>query len=64
VVPLGRGSAYESKKRRQADIAQRRILGLPLGATLWKHESFENEGIAEVMNGNFVNIKVDREGTA
>ena len=25
------------------------------------HESFENDEIAEVMNGNFVNVKVDRE---
>src|SRR5437879_10532467 len=26
-----------------------------------EHESFENEGIAKLMNDNFVNIKVDRE---
>ena len=25
------------------------------------HESFENEDIAQLMNENFVNIKVDRE---
>lgn len=25
------------------------------------HESFENEEIAQLMNQNFVNIKVDRE---
>ena len=25
------------------------------------HESFENEGIAQIMNENFINIKVDRE---
>lgn len=25
------------------------------------HESFENEDVAEFMNDNFVNIKVDRE---
>ena len=25
------------------------------------HESFENEEIAKIMNGNFINIKVDRE---
>lgn len=26
-----------------------------------ERESFENEGIASIMNENFVNIKVDRE---
>ncbi len=26
-----------------------------------EHECFENDAVAEVMNGNFVNIKVDRE---
>jgi uncharacterized protein YyaL (SSP411 family) len=34
-------------------------------ASSWCHvmerESFENEEIAEIMNQNFVNIKVDRE---
>ena len=31
------------------------------GATSWRHESFEDEAIAAVMNDNFVNVKVDRE---
>jgi hypothetical protein len=26
-----------------------------------EHESFEDEGVAEIMNANFINIKVDRE---
>ena len=37
--------------------------GIPpvTGATSWRHESFEDAAVAEVMNGHFVNVKVDRE---
>ena len=41
------------------------LLSIGYSACHWCHvmerESFENEGIAEVMNAHFVNIKVDRE---
>lgn len=41
------------------------LLSIGYSACHWCHvmerESFENSSIAEIMNGNFVNIKVDRE---
>src|SRR5580692_5900301 len=41
------------------------LLSIGYSACHWchvmEHESFENAGIAKVMNDNFVNIKVDRE---
>jgi len=41
------------------------LLSIGYSACHWchvmEHESFENETIAEIMNRNFVNIKVDRE---
>jgi uncharacterized protein YyaL (SSP411 family) len=41
------------------------LLSIGYSACHWchvmEHESFENEAIAELMNRNFVNIKVDRE---
>jgi uncharacterized protein YyaL (SSP411 family) len=41
------------------------LLSIGYSACHWchvmEHESFENEAIAEIMNRNFVNIKVDRE---
>ncbi len=41
------------------------LLSIGYSACHWchvmEHESFENEGIAALMNENFVNIKVDRE---
>ena len=41
------------------------LLSIGYSACHWCHvmerESFENDDIAELMNGNFVNIKVDRE---
>jgi len=41
------------------------LLSIGYSACHWchvmAHESFENEGIARLMNDNFVNIKVDRE---
>ena len=41
------------------------LLSIGYSACHWchvmEHESFENEAIAELMNENFVNIKVDRE---
>ncbi len=41
------------------------LLSIGYSACHWCHvmerESFENEAVARIMNGNFVNIKVDRE---
>lgn len=41
------------------------LLSVGYSTCHWCHvmekESFENEEIAQIMNGNFVNIKVDRE---
>ncbi len=41
------------------------LLSIGYSACHWchvmEHESFENEEIASLMNGNFINIKVDRE---
>ena len=41
------------------------LLSIGYSACHWchvmEHESFENEGIAKLMNDNFINIKVDRE---
>ena len=41
------------------------LLSIGYAACHWchvmAHESFENEEIAQIMNGNFINIKVDRE---
>src|SRR5215813_2346326 len=41
------------------------LLSIGYSACHWchvmEHESFENQSIAQVMNSNFVNIKVDRE---
>src|SRR5579885_2692445 len=41
------------------------LLSIGYSACHWchvmEHESFENEQIAELMNDNFINIKVDRE---
>jgi uncharacterized protein YyaL (SSP411 family) len=41
------------------------LLSIGYSACHWchvmEHESFENEGIARLMNENFINIKVDRE---
>src|SRR5229473_2743435 len=51
------------EKARQEDKPV--LLSIGYSACHWchvmEHESFENEEIAELMNENFVNIKVDRE---
>src|ERR1700710_1990575 len=51
-----------------AEAARRRVpvlLSIGYAACHWchvmAHESFENAGIAAVMNADFVNVKVDRE---
>jgi uncharacterized protein YyaL (SSP411 family) len=53
--------ALEKSKREDKPI----LLSIGYSACHWCHvmeaESFENEKIAELMNSNFVNIKVDRE---
>ncbi|MFN2493550.1 MAG: thioredoxin domain-containing protein [Pyrinomonadaceae bacterium] len=53
--------AFEVAKRDLKPI----LLSIGYSACHWchvmEHESFENEEIAKLMNGNFVNIKVDRE---
>jgi len=53
--------ALEIARREQKPI----LLSIGYSACHWchvmEHESFENEAIANLMNENFVNIKVDRE---
>jgi len=53
--------ALEKARREDKPI----LLSIGYSACHWCHvmerESFENEGIAQVMNAHFVNIKVDRE---
>lgn len=53
--------AFEKAKREDKPI----LLSIGYAACHWchvmAHESFENEAIAQLMNDNFVNIKVDRE---
>ncbi|HEX9423588.1 MAG TPA: thioredoxin domain-containing protein, partial [Pyrinomonadaceae bacterium] len=53
--------AFEIARREQKPI----LLSIGYSACHWchvmEHESFENEAIANLMNENFVNIKVDRE---
>ena len=54
-------AAFAEAKRENKPI----LLSIGYSACHWchvmEHESFENEQIAELMNQNFVNIKVDRE---
>ena len=53
--------ALERARREDRPI----LLSIGYSACHWchvmEHESFENPSIAQVMNSNFVNIKVDRE---
>jgi len=53
--------AFERARREDKPI----LLSIGYSACHWchvmEHESFEDEAIAELMNENFVNIKVDRE---
>jgi uncharacterized protein YyaL (SSP411 family) len=53
--------AFEKARREDKPI----FLSIGYSTCHWCHvmerESFENEDIANVMNGNFINIKVDRE---
>jgi uncharacterized protein len=53
--------AFEIARRAHKPI----LLSIGYSACHWchvmEHESFENEAIADLMNENFVNIKVDRE---
>jgi len=53
--------ALAAARREQKPI----LLSIGYSACHWchvmEHESFENEAIAQLMNDNFVNIKVDRE---
>src|SRR5215467_11463068 len=53
--------ALERSRREDKPI----LLSIGYSACHWchvmEHESFENEAIAQLMNENFVNIKVDRE---
>jgi uncharacterized protein len=53
--------AFEKARRENKPV----LLSIGYSACHWchvmAHESFENEAIAELMNENFVNIKVDRE---
>ena len=53
--------AFAEAKRENKPV----LLSIGYSACHWchvmEHESFENEEIAELMNTNFVNIKVDRE---
>lgn len=53
--------ALDLSKEKQIPI----LLSIGYSACHWCHvmekESFENQKIAEIMNSNFVNIKVDRE---
>jgi uncharacterized protein YyaL (SSP411 family) len=54
-------AAFERARREGKPI----LLSIGYSACHWCHvmerESFENEAIAELMNDNFINIKVDRE---
>jgi uncharacterized protein YyaL (SSP411 family) len=54
-------AAFEEARRRDVPI----LLSVGYAACHWchvmAHESFEDPDVAEVMNKNFVNIKVDRE---
>jgi uncharacterized protein YyaL (SSP411 family) len=53
--------AFEEAAQRNVPV----LLSIGYAACHWchvmAHESFENAGIAAVMNANFVNVKVDRE---
>jgi uncharacterized protein YyaL (SSP411 family) len=53
--------AFEKARRENKPV----LLSIGYSACHWchvmAHESFENEAIAQLMNENFVNIKVDRE---
>ena len=53
--------AFAEARRRNVPV----LLSVGYAACHWchvmAHESFEDESVAAVMNGNFVNIKVDRE---
>ena len=53
--------AFAEAKRRDCPV----LISIGYAACHWchvmAHESFENAGIAEIMNESFVNIKVDRE---
>jgi uncharacterized protein YyaL (SSP411 family) len=53
--------AFAEAKRRNVPV----LLSVGYAACHWchvmAHESFENQAIADAMNANFVNIKVDRE---
>src|SRR5690349_21431904 len=53
--------AFERAKQEDKPV----LLSIGYSACHWchvmAHESFENPEIARIMNGNFVNIKVDRE---
>jgi uncharacterized protein len=53
--------AFEKARREDKPV----LLSIGYSACHWchvmAHESFENEAIAQLMNENFVNIKVDRE---
>ena len=55
------GEALAEAKRRDCPI----LLSVGYAACHWchvmAHESFEDDGVAEVMNTLFVNVKVDRE---
>lgn len=53
--------AFEAAKRENKPI----LISIGYSTCHWCHvmekESFENEDIAEIMNNNFINIKIDRE---
>jgi uncharacterized protein YyaL (SSP411 family) len=53
--------AFEKARRENKPV----LLSIGYSACHWchvmAHESFENDDIAQLMNENFVNIKVDRE---
>ncbi|MBZ9631002.1 thioredoxin domain-containing protein [Salegentibacter sp. LM13S] len=58
--------AWNSKTLQQAREEDKLLLiSVGYSACHWchvmEHESFENEAVAEIMNSNFINIKVDRE---
>lgn len=58
--------AWNDKSLRQAkEESKLMIISVGYSACHWchvmEHESFEDEGVAEVMNSDFINIKVDRE---
>jgi uncharacterized protein len=54
-------AAFERARREDKPV----LLSIGYAACHWchvmEHESFENEAIAQLMNDNFINIKVDRE---